>query len=171
MKIKKRVILSITILILAIVVIIVVGVNNMRPEKALNTFLEQIEQGNINNIRLTIYYMNPNILTPFALNIKDLINHPQTQKLIIDGVQLAEHIDLFKKINYVDLIPVDYKYLMDARIHYVFENNRGRKIFDVTFSGFLENDNHCEIIFINGKAFEINDIFNNIIEPFVSEVR
>ena len=168
MKINKRITFSIFILILIVIVIIVInGANSMRPEKALNNFVNQIEKGNIDDISLTIYYMNPHNLTYLPLSVDDLIR-TREKEFVIKGVQLAENINLLKTIKNVELAPVKYKTRVDARIHYVFEN-KGRKIFDVTMWGFNTEKNDYEIIFINGIAVKANDIFYNIISPFLPE--
>ena len=168
-KINKRMILitSILLVIVIAIIIIVIGVNNMSPERALNNFSRIVEEGNLENISLTIYYMN--IFTPLAItSVRELINHNATRKYVFDGNQLLEHIDLLKTICNVELIPTRNISYKDARIHYVFEN-RGRRIFDVTMSGIYENeDGTFEVItFINGRKFKNNDILDKIISPFL----
>jgi len=159
--------LSVSILILLLIVIIVVvnGVNNMRPEIALNNFSKQIENGDINDITLTIYCSY--IFAHFPLSVKDLINHPATIKVDVDGVQLADHIDLLKQLNNIDLIPVKHKSRIDASIYYIFEDKKGRKIFDVAMWG---NGDNGDSIYIEGKEFKANNIFMEIIMPFLPKV-
>jgi len=169
MSLKKIIILSVIIFILiAIIILIMLGCSNMPPEKALNKFLKQIEKGNIDDISLTIYYLNPNILTFLALDVNGLIDYAQTEKFVIDGVQLteeAEHIDLFKQIGSVTLVPyVHEDSLLNARIYYVFKN-KNSKIFDVTMWGGWDEIS----IYINGKEFKMNDIFIDIIISFLPE--
>ena len=170
MKINKRmtlIIVSILALLVIGIIIIVNGVNNMSPEKALNNFVKQIEEGNFDDISLTIYYSH--IFTPLAItSVKDLINHSSTQKFVFDGNQLAEHIDLLKTISNVELIPTKNISYTDARIHYVFEK-KGRKIFDVTIGGLYEYEDGAyeAIIFVNGKKFKNDEILDKIMEPFL----
>jgi len=166
LKKNKRVVLSVSIIVLFVIVIVIInGVNNMRPEKALDTFLRQIEDGNINDINLTIY--NSTILTPVPLNlnIKGLIKDDSTSKYVINSNQLAEHIDLLKTIKNVDLISVKKKSHIDACIYYVFKDKKGRKIFDVAMWGSNEDEN---TMFINGIEFIWDEIFSDIVNPFIS---
>ncbi|MDR2570177.1 MAG: hypothetical protein LBD23_07750 [Oscillospiraceae bacterium] len=167
-KLKALIISLSTLIIIAIVsLIIIFGVNNMHPEKAFNNLLKQIEQGNLEDITLIIYYTP--LFTPFPTrDVNDLINDKDTRKIIIDSIQLAEHIDLFRSLNNIEFVRFKSESDMDAKIHYIFEDNRGRRIFNVTLWGWDKNDEDISIVFINGRAFEVNeDIFYNIIEPFI----
>ena len=138
----------------------------MHPEKALNTFSEIIEKENLDDINLTIYYSN--VLTPLPATLNDLIKG-YGQKIVVDGVQLTKHIDLIKTINNIELMQVKYESRLDARIHYIF-SNKGRKIFDVTMWGFNEEGDNYEVVFINGVAVKYEDIFYEIIMPFLPDV-
>ena len=168
MKVNKRILLiaSISILLVICITVILNGVNNMRPEKALSNFVEQIEKGSIGDITLTIY-QRPTVFTPLAVNfsVKELINYSQTKKVVIDGTRLAEHLDLLKTIGNVDLKPVKTNSRINAQIHYVFEN-KGHKVFEVTLDGYDE-ENDIEFLLVNGFKIKINDIFYSIIEPFM----
>jgi hypothetical protein len=138
----------------------------MRAEAALKSFSKQIEQGNLDNLRLRIYYMNPNILTFMPVSVEDLINSEgddRIQKFVIDGNSLEEHIGLLKQVENITLIPVKDKSDIDARIYYVFETNKGNKIFDVAMWG----DNNS--IYVNGIEAKKNDIILDVIVPFLPE--
>ena len=142
------------------------GGGAMRAEAALKNFSKQIERGNLDNLRLRIYYFNPNFLTPFPVSAEGLVNaegDDRVQKFVIDGNSLEEHIGLLKQVGNITLIPVKDKSYIDARIYYVFETNKGNKIFDVAMWG----DNNS--IYVNGFEVEANDIFYDLIIPFLPE--
>ena len=93
------------------------------------------------------------------------------QKFVIDGNSLEEHIELLKQVGNITLIPVKEESYINARIYYVFETNKGNKIFDVTMWGYAEGMGQFddEYININGFAFKENDIFYDLIIPFLPE--
>ena len=176
MNIKKRVILELLVLLLLVVTVFVgCGGNTMRPEKALNSFSKLIEKENLDDIRLTIYYLSPFILTPAPLSVDDLVydlldgsaeesdGEEMGYKIVVSADKLEEHINLLRQISNATLKPVEQKSRINARINYVFENKKGRKIFDVAMWG--RNDS----IFINGLEVEGNPIFYDILMPFLPE--
>ena len=166
MKINKRITLGIAMVVSIIIAIVIIinGVIDMNPRRGLNNFVRQIEQGNIYDITLTIYYSN--ILTPAPITLRDLINIHEPLKIVVDGTKLSEYVDLLKTIGNADLTRIRRIPRINARIHYVFEDARGRKIFDVTMWGFGRGDD-LSGVFINGIEFRDDDIFIDIIEPFL----
>ena len=136
------------------------GGTDIRPEKALKYFSKQIEQGNLNDLSFTIYYVSPNIFTLYPWSVDDLVRgHP----IVIDGTRLEEHIDLLKQMSNAALIPVEHETRINARIYYVFETKKGKKIFDVAMWG---DDNS---IYVNGLEVEENNIFYDVLMPFLPE--
>ncbi len=137
---------------------------NMFSKKPLLDFSELIENENINNISLTIYYISPYILTDIPLSVDDLINSNSVKKIVINGNDLEEHIDLFKHISNDVLLPVKKKSYLDARLYYVLESKENGKLFDVTMWG---GDNNS--IFVNGFEVKENYIFYDLVKPFLPE--
>lgn len=137
--------------------------DNMRPDVALKTFVKEIESGNLANLSLTIYYLSPNVLTFIALSAEDLVNMCDVHKSVITGSRLYDNIELLRQISIDDLIPVDKKSRVNARIYYVIADSKRRKIFDVAMWG--EN---CSI-FINGREFEGRRVFYDVVIPFLPE--
>ena len=66
----------------------------------------------------------------------------------------------------VELIPVEKKSYIDARIYYVFELNGTNKLFDVILWGGI---NDYKSLFVNGIEIEENSIFFDVMLPFLSE--
>lgn len=160
---KRSTVLRVLILIFALTIFVSCGGNNMRPEKELKNFTKEIENGNLANLGLTIFYLSPSTLTLYPLSVDDLINSSNVHKVVINGSRLDENIELLKQINNDALVPVQQKSRINARIYYVFENNKERKIFDVAMWG--ETDS----IFVNGCEVKENDIFYDVIMPFLPE--
>lgn len=164
MHLKKNVILGFFVLILFIGTILTsCGGNNMHPVKALNNFSKLIEKGNLDDLSLTIYYIDPSTCTLKPLSIDELLNMENVKKIVVKSNELKEHIDLLNKINSDAITPVKDKPRIDARVYYVFETKKGGKIFSVAMWG---EDNS---IFVNDVAVKDDDVFYNAIIPFVPE--
>ena len=164
MKRKKSLIILLVLLLLVPTILLIFGGNNMRPQRALNDFSRLIEQGRVSELRLTIYFMSSSILaTPFPLSLDDLINGRYEYKIFVDGSSLEEHVDLLNQISDVTLIRMNLGTRIDARIYYVFETEGNRRIFD--FAMWATNDT----VFINGVEVKANEIFHDIIMPFLPE--
>lgn len=156
---KKGIVLGFLILLLFAVLF---GGNEMFLKKSSINFSEMKEQGNLDDLSLTIYYMSPFIFTIRPLSVDDLINMSDVH-IIIDGSNLEEYINLLNQMSTVDLVPVEYKSRIDARLYYVFETKKNRKVFDVSMWG----DDHS--IFVNGLEVKENDIFYDVVMPFLPD--
>ncbi|MFZ7131886.1 MAG: hypothetical protein ACOWWR_05970 [Eubacteriales bacterium] len=133
----------------------------MRTEKSL-TCLSQIEQDNIRDISLTIYYMDPNLFTLYPFDVDDIvINHEY--KLVINDTRLKGHIDLLKQMGNADLITIEPDDFMNVRIYYVFENKKGENIFDVAMWGSSNS------MYVNGLQVKVNDIFYDVLMLFLPD--
>jgi hypothetical protein len=163
MNIKYIIILGLFIF-LSVVTLTSCGEGDMPAEAALKNFSKQIERGNLDNLRLRIYYVKSDLLT-MPYRIENLVNAEGdwVQKIVIDGNRLEEHIGLLQQVGNITLIPVKDKSYIDARIYYVFETKHKKKIFDIVMSGI--NDS----IFVNGFEVEANDLFYDLIIPFLPE--
>lgn len=165
MSLKKNVLLGFLALILFTTIILTIcRGNDMRPEKALDNFSKLIEKGNIDDLNLTIYYYGVFKLTLYPQSKDELINETNRTKIIVSGSDLKKHLNLFNLLRSDALIPVEQESRIDARIYYVFETQKGRRAFDVTMWG--SNDYS---IFVNGVEFKENDIFYDIIIPFLPD--
>ena len=140
------------------------GLKYLRATIPLRQFSTLIEQGKINDMSLTIYYISPSMFTFFPITTEDLVNGNEHIKIVINVNDLEEHIDLFKQIENTVVRPVWKKTSYeDVRVYYVFETEENGKIFDVVMWGFYES------IFVNGVEVKENDIFYDIIMPFLPE--
>lgn len=162
MKVNKFLFLKFLILILlALTILTGCGEKDMRSENVLNNLSKIIEEKDFNGLSLTIYYISPYILTRAPLSVDGLINFDDVTKIVVSGSELEKHIDLLKQLSKDDLIPVKNKSRVNARLYYVFETINEGKILNVAmWSG---NGG----VFINGLEVEWNDIFYDIIMPFL----
>ncbi len=76
------------------------------PKRPSLNLYNVINNENIEDLSLTIYYTGPNFFTFIPWNVDALIKSDQTRKIVINGSELKNHIDLFKNIRDGDLIPV-----------------------------------------------------------------
>jgi hypothetical protein len=162
MHFKKKIMLVLLILVLLIgTTLTICGGDNMHPEKALSNFSKLIEKGNLDELSLTIYYIPPDILPDPPLSVDDLQKWHHSQKIIINGNKLKEHMDLLNQVSHVIVTPVKGKPRIDARIYYVFETKGRGKIFSVAMWG--QDDS----IFINDVAVKDDEVLHDIIRPFL----
>jgi len=147
---------------LTIAILASCGGNDMLSKKT-KTFLKLFEKVNLDDVKLTIYYINPNILTRAPLNIDTLINYSDVQTIIVDNNRLKENIDLIEWIKMNAFVPVKKKSYLDARLCYVFETDKDGIILTVAMGG--RNNS----VFINGFEMEDNEVFYNVIKPFLTE--
>jgi hypothetical protein len=148
-------------LLLVNTILVSCGRDNIHSKNTLLQFSELIESGNLSDFSLTIYYMSPFTSTRYPLSAEDLISRREENKIVINGSRLEEHIDLLNQINNTVLIPVEHKSRIDARLYYVFETKKDGKLFSVSMWG---EDNS---IFVNGIEVKGNDIFYDIVMPFL----
>ena len=140
----------------------------MFSKKTSVNFSELIENENIDDVRLTIYYVNPYLLTLIPWSVDDLIDSSQENKIVINGSALEEHIDLFKQISNNNLIPVKKKSTyLDVRVYYVLESKVNGKLFDVAMWGGDNSDDNS--IFFNGTEVKEDDVFYDVIMPFLPD--
>ena len=164
MNLKKRISIGfLALLLFTITVLTGCGSDNMRPEKELKTFAEIIEKGNLDNLSLTIYYIDPTILTRYPLSVDNLMNYSGVNKIVIEGKDLEEHISVFKNVTNTALQSVREKSYIDARIYYVFETEESRTVFDVIMWGANNS------MFIDGLEIKETDAFCDVMIPFLPE--
>lgn len=164
MNIRKNIILGfIIILLLAGTILVSLWSINSHTKNSSLIFSELIEHRNLNDLSLTIYYMNPLYLTRYPISDTDLIDGKFDYKVTIRGRRLDEHIDLLNQLNSITLIPVEHKSYLNARLCYVFETKKDGKILTVSMWG--KNNS----IFVNGCEVKENNVFYDVVMPFLPE--
>jgi hypothetical protein len=158
MKFRRYIALGLIVLLLFIITILLIN-------KLLIDLYKLIENENIDDISLTIYYMDPFTFTVIPLGIDDLMNNFYVDKIVIRGNDLEEHIDLFKQINSDYMKPVWKKSpYINVRVYYVLESKKNGKLFDVAMWGIDDKS-----MFVNGLEVKGNNIFFDVIKPFLTE--
>lgn len=159
---KRHIIVGVFVFLLLIVCILF---NVYYKKEMLINVSETIENEKINDISLTIYYLDLNIFRFYPVSsVEDLIHCSSTEKVVISGSDLGENIDLFRKVSNEVLVSVKKKSSdLDLRLYYVLESKKNGKLFDVAMWG----DGNS--IIVNGIEVEGNDIFYDVIMPFLPE--
>ena len=136
---------------------------DMQNKDDQQAFSVSINSDEIDDMKLTIYYMDPLTLTIIPLSVdvflyglesteaasteKNDENGMYDYKIVIQGEQLIDHVGLLDQIGATTLIPVKKESYVNTRIYYVLEYKNGEKIFDVAVWGANED---CTSIFVNG---------------------
>jgi hypothetical protein len=132
----------------------------MRVKKEIDNLLVQIDRG---NLHLTIYYLDPSKLTLLPVGIDSIVDGGYDFKFSIDDTSLSEQNELFGQLKNTSLELVEQESRIDARIYYIFEDKKDRKILDICMWG--DNDS----IYINGVEYQWDVVFYNIIRPFFTD--
>ena len=179
-------------LLMVIVVLTLIGAKSMptiksrRPPESLDVFIEFLENGNIEELRLRVYssFMFYEGRRPVR-NPRSLrrARGAGSHKTIVEGDILIQYLDLLKEVKNITLMPVDDDYEIDAQIYYVFETKRDGILLEVgmwAYSNSLqsENVNNNGVIYmttvpyliINGIVVENNDVFYEITAPFSNTI-
>ena len=163
-------------LLLKTLVLLVFGVSSLfghdlRAESEVSEFQFYIEDGDLSDLRLTIYYLNPSVKSQMPISLYDLMveceENPQysafCHKIIVQGSELEEHIGLLRQIDADKVRPVRVSTPLEARIYYVFETTDGARLLDVAMWG------ECGTIYVNGYEIKENKVFYDVIKPFLTE--
>jgi len=135
----------------------------MYSTKSSLDFSEFTKHGDFINLNLTIYYLSPFILTRAPVSVDDLIHRYEDHKIVINCNHLEEHAELFDQIINADLVPVAQETYLNARIYYVFKTKKDKTVLSVAMWGSNNS------MFVNGIEIKRNDVFCDIIIPFLPE--
>jgi len=155
------------VLLLALVILIICGRAIMRFRNNAPTLYEIIQNGNVSDLTLTIYYTSPFLDTRMPFSLDWFTYRGYREKVVISGDKLKEHIDILYQISTVDLIPVENKTFLDARMYYVFETENDGKIFSVAMWGLIDSEDYT--MFVNGVQVMVDDIFYEVLMMFLPE--
>ena len=155
------------ILLFMLIILLVPSLAGCSPSAQLrNTFsvyLDVISEDIPEDIQLTIYYIEPWILTNRPWSTDDLVNCGHAKKIVVEYEELSTQIALLSKLEPSILEPVKEETYLDARLYYVIETEAHGKILEVAVSQPGKN------VFVNGIEVEHNPVFYEIIKPFLSE--
>ena len=151
------------VLLLAVVILFSSRACDMIFKKTPVSFYELIEKGNICNLSLTIYYASPFLFTFASWSIDELMESSRANKVVVDGGSLKEHVALLTQLGDTELVPVESKSHIDARMYYIFENKLQRKTFEVAMWGSGWN------VYVNGIEVQSTKILFDVVMPFLPE--
>lgn len=158
---KKRfyVLLSVVLVLVSIVILFteIKRINTVKFDLS-----DILEFENPDDISMTIYYIDPSVLTRAPWDANFLIEHCDS-KIVVEGNELKQQLVLLDKINSTRFKRVVNSNEMDARIHYVIENKES-KLLEVTMWGSSGNS-----IFVNGIEIEEDFLFYDLIMPFLPD--
>ena len=127
-----------------------------------SVYLDVISEDIPEDMQLTIYYIDPLILTRRALSTDDLVKDDDVKKIVVEHEELSTQLALLSKLEPSILEPVKEETYLDARLYYVIETETHGKILEVAVSEIGRN------VFVNGIAVEHNSVFYEVIIPFLS---
>lgn len=126
----------------------------------------QMIAGNIpEDLCLTIYYLDPSILTYSPLNVDDLMNFSETQKIIIQSEELMANFEPFKKLDISALKPAREKTYVNARLYYVLNAGDAGNLLEVVITQTNYN------VILNGIETEYTPIFHELVAAFLPKDR
>ena len=122
----------------------------------------QMIAGNIpEDVCLTIYYLDPSILTYSPLSVDDLMNFSETQKIIVESEELVANFEPFKKLDISELKPAREKTYVDARLYYVLNAGDSGNLLEAVITQTNYN------VILNGIEAEYNPIFHELVAAFL----
>ena len=135
----------------------------MYSPKSTDDLLSLIEEGNVHDLTLTIYYMELRALTPTPIRLNQLIDGWYDHRVVVSGEELAAYCNLLSQLIIAPLAPVDEESFVNARLYYVFEHVEYGELFSfLAFSG-------GDTMFVNGLEVEYNSIFFEAVLPFLPD--
>lgn len=139
------------------------GVKNARLQVVLTDYAAVLESNGLDGLRLSVYYIDPSILTRFPLTEERLLSFESVQRFDVDNAQLLQNIELLKTINAEEMTPVSNTSVLDARLCCIFESDRAGQVLRLTLGG---KDNS---IFVNGVEVESFELLRDLLMAFASE--
>ena len=134
------------------------GVKNARLQVVLTDYAAVLESNGLDGLRLSVYYIDPSILTRFPLTEERLLSFESVQRFEVDNAQLLQ-----KTINAEEMTPVSNASVLDARLCCIFESDRAGQILRLTLGG---KDNS---IFVNEVEVKNCELLRDLLAAFASE--
>lgn len=166
----KRVVATITLLAMVLAFVFMWGCSEKQMENTLDDYEKVMEEGIPDNLKLTIYYIDPTILTRAPVRtLEDLLGY--SPKIIeVTAAELAAHKDVFASLNAACLKPVEegadtHPIIGFLRLVYVLERGDGEVLLEVMASNIIYHGG----VLVNGFEVENDPIFYDLIDPFLTE--
>ncbi len=134
-------------------------------DPAIASVVEALEQEDLENMTLTIYYLPWNIFLRAPLTVDKLVDDSSTEVVVLGRDEMAKAVQMMKEeLPSATLEPAKEPLLRQfARLYYVCEIN-GEKLFDVSYENTTGTTGG---MFFNGEEIEYNELFYRIVEPYI----
>ena len=132
-------------------------------QDALADYEKVLKTDGLDGLRLSVYYIDPSILTRSPLAEEQLLSFESVQKFEVDNAQLLQHIELLKTINAEELTPVSNPSALNARLCCIFESDYAGQVLQLTLGG------EANSIFVNGVEAENCELLHDLLAAFAPE--
>ena len=132
-------------------------------QDALADYEKVLKTDGLDGLRLSVYYIDPSILTRSPLTEEQLLSFESVQKFEVDNAQLLQHIELLKTINAEELTPVSNPSALNARLCCIFESDYAGQVLQLTLGG------EANSIFVNGVEAENCELLHDLLAAFAPE--
>jgi len=143
-----------------------------KQKNALDDYEEAIRESIPSDLRLTIYYIDPTVLSRAPIRTReDLMNYPGTHTIEVEPEKLMIHSNLLKELNAACLQPLEEDSKAEPitdylRLAYVLEQGNGKILLEVMASNLVHGDS----VLVNGVEVKNKPIFYEFIFPFLEEM-
>jgi hypothetical protein len=140
-------------------------------ENTLDDYEKAVQGGVPSDLKLTICYMDPTILTRVPVRtLEDLMGYSGTKTIGVGSGKLAAHADLLRKLDATCLQGIEEdtnaQPVTDClSLVYILERGDGRVLLEVMATSLI----HDDIILVNGFAVENKPIFYELIDSFLTD--
>lgn len=115
--------------------VILVGCAKQTPlENALEEYSQIVAGDFPDDIKLTIYYMDPRYTATRAPWSKEMLMSGCDKKIVVGGEELAPYWEMMKELDASVLEPVQEETYIDAKIYYFLEVGSSEKVLEVIVS-------------------------------------
>ena len=126
-------------------------------QDALADYEKVLKTDGLDGLRLSVYYIDPSILTRSPLTEEQLLSFESVQKFEVDNAQLLQHI------NAEELTPVSNPSALNARLCCIFESDYAGQVLQLTLGG------EANSIFVNGVEAENCELLHDLLAAFAPE--
>lgn len=105
-------------------------------QDALADYEKVLKTDGLDGLRLSVYYIDPSILTRSPLTEEQLLSFESVQKFEVDNAQLLQHIELLKTINAEEMTPVSNTSVLDARLCCIMQEQFLVKSWQISFQNW-----------------------------------
>lgn len=131
-------------------------------EEAMEAYSKIVAGDLPENLKLTIYYVDPQILTRYPWSKEDLVRCCDLV-ITVESEELAPYWELMKSLKPSILKPTQEEEYINARVYYYLEVGNSEKILEVVIS-YIHGS-----VYVNGIQVEDHPVFYELIVDFLAE--